>query len=111
MPEENALVPYYGSTFPLLPQDELFRDSAVSTVLGLLESNFDVVFVEGQTGIGKTVLLSQIFRHTKPNSFGIFIKNLSRWSCDPRIPGQGFANAIRTAAARRRSEQAGGRNF
>jgi len=50
MPEENALVPYYGSTFPLLPQDELFRDSAVSTVLGLLESNFDVVFVEGQTG-------------------------------------------------------------
>jgi hypothetical protein len=84
MSSDAVLTPFFCSTLPPIPPNEVIRDSAISTILGMFENAIEVVFVEGPHGSGTTNLLSQILRHTS-QSIGLFIRTLSKWSCDPHL--------------------------
>lgn len=71
-----------SATFPQLGVPNVKRDNMIQTIIGLLQTDSEVVIVEGSDGIGKTTLLAQIINDYPDNTIGLFIRNSSRWAYD-----------------------------
>jgi ABC-type multidrug transport system ATPase subunit len=54
------------SSFPESLEMEVPRENMVSTLVGQLKRNTEIIVVEGEEGIGKTTLMSQ-FARAYPN--------------------------------------------
>lgn len=64
--------------FPDKPVPEIKRDHFLDAIDVIFKSGTQVVFVEGEEGIGKTTLLSQFSRRYSNNSLSLFINTASR---------------------------------
>ncbi len=58
---------FLSDTFPDIPSDEIKREVYLDTVKRYLENN-DVVFLEGDSGVGKSTFLAQFVRANSLNS-------------------------------------------
>lgn len=61
------------------------RDNIIDTIQTILSGETQVVGVEGEEGIGKTVLLAQFANRNSLNTISIFIRPASRWGYDPAV--------------------------
>jgi hypothetical protein len=68
--------------FPPIPQPEIIRESFLDTIKRLF-TDYSVVVVEGEEGIGKTTLLAQFARENPECAISVFIKPITRSSYDP----------------------------
>lgn len=68
--------------FPPAPHPEIIRESFIDTIQRLF-SDYSVVIVEGEEGIGKTTLLAQFARAHPECAISVFIKPITRSSYDP----------------------------
>lgn len=71
-----------AKTLPSLGKPSIKRENMVMTLIEMLETEAEVVIVEGQDGIGKTTLLAQFFQEKPDHTFGLFIRPSSRWAYD-----------------------------
>ncbi|MDH2069657.1 hypothetical protein [Pantoea sp. GD03673] len=70
----------YTPSFPLKKKDEIERSSIVETIFEILNDDTNVVFLEGESGIGATTLLAQLVRNTCHLTFSIFLNPSSKYS-------------------------------
>ena len=70
-------------SFPSIDIQRLItRDYLLDAIESILDSETQVVVVEGQEGIGKTTFLAQFAIRHKNNSISLFIRPTSRWGYD-----------------------------
>lgn len=69
-------------SFPPKLEREVFRESFITTIDKLF-SSANIVVIEGDEGIGKTVLLSQFARAHANHSISLFINPINRLSVNP----------------------------
>lgn len=72
-------------SFPELPDPEIHRENILDTIDYLFDQGNHLVIVEGESGIGKTVILTQFIRRHINQAFSLFINTTSRIACDPDI--------------------------
>ncbi|MFA6974315.1 MAG: hypothetical protein WC238_06340, partial [Parcubacteria group bacterium] len=65
-------ISHLNDTMPSLPLDLIERDTYINTIKKKLE-NFDVVFVNGDNGVGKTILLADFVKNNNSNTISYFI--------------------------------------
>jgi len=59
--------------FPKPPKNEIRRDNFISTIESFFKGDSNIIFIEGEEGVGKTNILSQFARkHSKKNNFHIY---------------------------------------
>jgi len=59
------------------------RDNVIDTIDKMFSNRNQIVFVEGEEGIGRTTLLAQYAKKHSDNTFSLFIKPSSKWGFDP----------------------------
>jgi len=85
------------SSFPEPLEMEVPRENMVSTLVGQLKRNTEIIVVEGEEGIGKTTLMSQ-FARTYPNqTLSAFVSDTSRYAWDPMMVAQNLHEQIQFA--------------
>ncbi|WP_316795104.1 ATP-binding protein [Pedobacter agri] len=74
--------PYlYNYTFPDKVINELGRNIIIETIERLLiEEQGNVVFIEGKSGSGKTILLSQFIKKQYKNSISYFVSSIDKYT-------------------------------
>jgi len=92
MGEVADLVTICGS-FPRLPRPEIWREVALDAVDRLFAQGHDVVIVEGDERIGKTVMLSQFVRRYRNSAVSLFIR-ASGSSCSIDVLRYDIANQL-----------------
>lgn len=80
---EVVTLPTLSPNFPEPPCKELGRDHVIHTIQSLLGRDIDIVAIEGDEGIGKTMLLSQFARSLPMTAISIFIRSADRYSYEP----------------------------
>jgi hypothetical protein len=85
------------STFPEKPDCEIQRENMISTLLGQLKKNTEIIVVEGEEGVGKTTLLAQFARAHGSQTFSAFVTDSSRYAWDPVMLAQNLLEQIRFA--------------
>lgn len=79
---ENIQILYpksFSLTFPKKIKKEIARDNIIELIQQLLENN-DVIFITGDSEIGKTTLLSQFVDRHLNNSISCFLKPINKFS-------------------------------
>lgn len=64
----------YCHTFPLAPDNEIFRESIIRNLAAMFNSKKTVILIEGPYSSGKTILLSQFSRFYSDRTISYFIK-------------------------------------
>jgi hypothetical protein len=88
-------------SFPELPQPLICRSNILDTIDTILDSDTQIVFVEGQEGIGKTSLLAQFSERHRHRAFSLFIHPASRVGCDAGILRFDLCNQLQWALKQR----------
>lgn len=70
----------FNHSFPHKKNDEIERFSIIETIVEVLNDDTSVVFLEGESGIGATTLLSQLVNSTENLTFSVFLNPSSRYS-------------------------------
>ena len=83
-------------SFPKLPIPEIDRETSLDTIKRLFSKGNEVVVVEGEEGIGKTVLLALFAKRYPNRTFSLFIKS-SRLGHDPQILRYDLCNQLEWA--------------
>lgn len=73
---------YLSDTFPETPKDEIEREVYLDSIQRYLET-YDVIFLEGDSGIGKTTFLTQFVKANSLNTVSYFIIPSLKFSYDP----------------------------
>lgn len=71
-----------ASTFPQLGTPNIQRENMIMTLFDMLQTDTELVIVEGPDGIGKTTLLAQFAREYSNHTFSLFVRSSSRWAYD-----------------------------
>lgn len=71
-----------ASTFPQLGTPSIQRENMIITLFDMLQTDTELVIVEGPDGIGKTTLLAQFAQKYPNHTFGLFVRSSSRWAYD-----------------------------
>ncbi len=71
-----------SSSFPPAPLHPLNRDNYLASIEKLLDGSFDAVFLDGETGVGKTTLIAQFATRNASNTVSLFIAPSSSWTRD-----------------------------
>lgn len=87
-------LPQICRSFPEMSKSEVCRDNLVDTISLWLEDEIELVLIDGDPNIGKTTLLSQFARKYPKQTFSLFLRPASRWSCDPEILRYDLANQL-----------------
>lgn len=74
---------HISQSFPAPLDHDVPRENVWNTVDTLFKGGWEVVFIEGSEGIGKTTLLAQLARRHPYNTFSLFIRPVSRFTYDP----------------------------
>lgn len=72
-------------SFPELPMPEIHRENILDTIDTLFEQGNELVVIEGEEGIGKTILLAQFVRRYPDHTLSLFIRPTSRLAYDPDV--------------------------
>jgi hypothetical protein len=70
--------------FPLAVEQQIIRESFIETIENMFEKN-QIIFVDGQNGIGKTTLLTQFIQRHIDHAMMIFITPVTQSSYDQEI--------------------------
>ncbi|MEQ8682712.1 MAG: hypothetical protein RID25_23305 [Cyclobacteriaceae bacterium] len=65
-----------STLIPQSPKNEILRDNYFSVIHSYFESGKTLIFVEGESEVGKSTLLSQFVRKNAQNTFSSFVKTL-----------------------------------
>ncbi len=71
-----------ASTFPQLGTPSIQRENMIVTLFEMLQTDTELVIVDGPDGIGKTTLLAQFAQKYPNHTFGLFVRSSSRWAYD-----------------------------
>jgi len=71
-----------ASTFPRLMMPNIRRENMLMTLAEMLQTDSEVIIVEGPDGIGKTTLLAQFAQEYSHNTFSLFVRSTSRYAYD-----------------------------
>lgn len=74
-----------SNTFPQRGDKYIPRDNMMMTLVEMLQTDTEVVLVEGPDGIGKTTLLAQFAQEHPHHTFGLFVRSSSRWAYDSEM--------------------------
>ena len=85
------------STFPEALEVEVPRENMISTLVGQLKRNTEIIVVEGEEGIGKTTLMSQFARAHRDQTLSAFVSDTSRYAWDPMMVAQNLHEQIQFA--------------
>lgn len=72
-----------SQSFPSPLDHEVQRENIWNTVDSLFRGGWEVIFIEGDEGIGKTTLLAQLAKRHPYNAFSLFVRPVSRFTYDP----------------------------
>ncbi len=72
-------------SFPEMPERNIERDNILDTIDRILDTDIELVIVEGTDGIGKTVLMAQFAKRHAENSVSLFVRPTGRWAYDPDV--------------------------
>jgi hypothetical protein len=72
-------------TFPPIGPNQIQRDGIIALVKKTLESNIDVVTLEGQEGMGKTTALAQFALSSPHDTLSMFVRPVSKYAYDPEL--------------------------
>ncbi len=67
-------------SFPDEPVPLVIRDQCVHAIDDYFASNGRVALVEGVSGVGKTVLMTQVARHYENNCICLFVNGANKWT-------------------------------
>ena len=70
-------------SFPRLPEPLISRDNLLDTIERMFGGAIEIVMIEGDEGLGKTMLLTQFAMRHPNHAFSVFIKAVSRFGYDP----------------------------
>ena len=71
------------TTFPSTPDGEIVRDQHLDTFDRVLQNSIDILVIEGDSGIGKTTLLSQFAKQHPRTAVSSFVSTKARHKYDP----------------------------
>jgi len=74
-----------ANTFPQSGDKCIRRENMLMTLADMLQTDTEVVIVEGPDGIGKTTLLAQFVEEYPHQAFGLFVRSSSRWAYDSEM--------------------------
>lgn len=70
-------------SFPEIPIPQIDRDNLLNLFIKIFSGDTELLVVEGDEEIGKTILLAQFATKQPLQVFSLFIKSTSRWAYDP----------------------------
>ncbi len=73
------------NSFPKTVEPEIFRHLIIDTFLKIFEKGIELIVVEGDEGIGKTVIMSQFARKYSDVTLSLFIRSTSKMAYDPDL--------------------------
>jgi hypothetical protein len=71
-------------TFPQAPHPGIDRSHLLQTLEDIFDAGIDCVFLEGDEGIGKTILCAQFAQRHRRKCFSLFIRQFGDLAADPR---------------------------
>ena len=83
-----------ASTVPTVVDPLIDRGNVLDTIDTIFEAGTELILVEGEEGIGKTILLYQFVARHPENAISLFIRPSSRWGYDPEIIGHDLCNQL-----------------
>lgn len=84
---------HVDETMPNKPNDEILRESYIDTIERILKDN-DAIFIEGESGIGKTVLLRQFAFRKKTNAISHYINQADKYTYKPNFVNENIVSQI-----------------
>jgi hypothetical protein len=84
-------------SFPELPEANISRDNIITTISTIFEGRTQMVVVEGEEGMGKTILLAQFAKRFPDCCFSVFLRPTSRWAYDPETVRIDLGNQLNWA--------------
>ena len=76
-------LPIICRNFPKSPDSEVYRENILDTINRTFKSDSDLLIIEGNEGIGKTILLAQFSKRHIDSALSLFINPVSRLSYSP----------------------------
>ncbi|MNU76991.1 hypothetical protein D3C71_665540 [compost metagenome] len=73
-------LPQICRNFPVSPLVRVERESQLDAIENSLKNNVKILFIDGEEGIGKTILLSQLIERNPNGAIGLFITPISSMS-------------------------------
>lgn len=70
---EDIDLTQYNSTFPMVSDDNMIRDSLVRHLAKMFHKNRKVIMVQGEVATGKTTLLAQFTNYYSDRTFSFFV--------------------------------------
>ena len=83
-----------ANTVPIVVDPSIDRGNVLDTIDTIFEAGTELILVEGEEGIGKTILLYQFVARHPENAISLFIRPASRWGYDPEIIGHDLCNQL-----------------
>lgn len=77
-----------------LLHDIINRDNYLDAIEMIFKSGYSIVTVDGEEGIGKTVLLAQFAKRYPDNTISLFISGSCKWGYDPDTLRSDLCNQI-----------------
>lgn len=80
----SAIIDLTGisQSFPSSLDYEIQRENVWNTTSALFRGGAEIIFIEGDEGLGKTTLMAQLARKDPYKSFTLFVKSASRFTYD-----------------------------
>ncbi|MNZ14094.1 hypothetical protein D3C78_310110 [compost metagenome] len=72
----------YTDSFPMVHGHEVVREDILETITDTFNSPTSIVFVEGASGIGASIILAQFVKRNEQTCFSLFLSPSSRFSYD-----------------------------
>ncbi len=73
----------FSHGFPTPSVPEIGRDHILETIDRMFDNKVDVLLIDGEEGVGKTILLSQFVKRHRQNTVSLFLKPASRSAVEP----------------------------
>jgi hypothetical protein len=78
-------LPDISTGFPTLPDRLIDRPHFLSTIEAMFDGPTQIVIVEGEEGVGKTILAAQFALKYPERAFSLFVSNVSAFSRSPEF--------------------------
>jgi hypothetical protein len=84
----------YTYYFPSISEPHISRDNLVKYIENCFSSNVDVVTIEGEESVGKTILLAEYAKTFNDKCISYFIPSVNKTTCDPEVMLLDIANQL-----------------
>jgi hypothetical protein len=81
-------------SYPQLADPQIGRDNVIQLLDTMLDSDLQLLTIEGAEGIGKTTLLAQFAKHHGDKCFSVFVRPTSKFAYDPTVIRQDMCDQM-----------------